>query len=57
MKSQTKKKEMRLGLISSINAAYTENEIDSLLQKTKLTEYKITKNPFSLIIKGIKKHQ
>lgn len=57
MKSQTKKKEMRLGFISSIKAAYTENEINSILQKTKLTEYKISKNPFSLIIRGIKKHQ
>jgi ubiquinone/menaquinone biosynthesis C-methylase UbiE len=55
MKMQTKKQEMRLGLIASINASYTEEEIKNILQKTKLTEFEITKNPFSLFIKGIKK--
>ena len=55
MKSQTKKKDMRLGLISSINAAYTKDELYSILQKTNLTEYEISKNPFSIFIKGIKK--
>jgi ubiquinone/menaquinone biosynthesis C-methylase UbiE len=55
MKMQTKNKEMRAGLISSINAAYTEEEIKSVLLKTKLTEFEISNNSFSLIIKGIKK--
>lgn len=55
MKLQTKNKEMRAGLIASINAAYTVEEIKDTLSKTKLTDFQISKNPFSLIIKGIKK--
>jgi ubiquinone/menaquinone biosynthesis C-methylase UbiE len=55
MKMQTKDKQMRDGLIASINAAYTREEVKNLLLKTKLTEFKILKNPFSLIIEGIKR--
>lgn len=46
-------KEMRSGLISSINAAYTEEEIKNILLKTKLSGFEISTNPFSLKVKGI----
>ena len=55
MKMQTKSKELRAGLIASINAAYTEEEIKNILLRTKLTYFEIFKNPFSLIVKGRKK--
>jgi len=55
MKMQTKYKEMQSGIILSINAEYTVKEIKDILLKTKLTEFKISKNSSSLIIKGIKK--
>jgi len=55
MKMQTKSKELRAGLIASINAAYTEKEIKEILLRTNLSDFEIFKNPFSLIVKGIKK--
>jgi ubiquinone/menaquinone biosynthesis C-methylase UbiE len=55
LKMQTKKKDLRAGLIASINAAYTEEEIKNILLRTKLSDFEISKNPFSLIVKGIKK--
>lgn len=54
MKMQTKNKEMRAGLLASLRASYTEQEINAILQKTKLRGFEISTNPFSLFIKGTK---
>ena len=49
-----KPKEMRPGLVSSINAAYTLPEIKELLARTKLQGWQVSQNPFGLAISGCK---
>ena len=50
----TKPKEMRSGLITSVNAAYIPIEIHELLQRTNLQGWSISSNPFGIIISGQK---
>jgi len=47
-------KEIRPGLISSINAAYTPTELDDLIKKTKLSGCKIAGDLIGLTIAGAK---
>lgn len=54
LKLQSKPKEMRSGLDSSLNASYVEEEVKDLLLETKLDKFEITKNPFSIKIIGSK---
>jgi ubiquinone/menaquinone biosynthesis C-methylase UbiE len=54
MKLVTKPKEIKPGLISSINAAYTADELEALLTQTKLQGYEIRKNIMGLVIGGEK---
>ena len=54
MKLVTKPKEMRPGLISSINAAYTVEEIGSILGQSNLVGYKVRSQTMGLIITGEK---
>jgi ubiquinone/menaquinone biosynthesis C-methylase UbiE len=54
MKLVTKPKEMRPGLISSINAAYTVEEIGSILGQSNLAGYKVRSQTMGLIITGEK---
>ncbi len=54
MKLVVREKEMRKGLVTSINAAYTRKELLDLLRKTEIDEFEITTNPMSLMIKGLK---
>ena len=49
-----KPKEMRPGLITSINAAYAPIEIHALLQQTCLTGWHISQNQLGLVISGQK---
>ena len=55
MKIVTKPKEIRPGLITSINASYTLKEIHPILNSTALKNSTISCNAMGLIIKGIKK--
>lgn len=48
----TQPKEMRPGLITSLNAAYTVNEITELLRHSKLSGAKVTADFFGLCITG-----
>jgi ubiquinone/menaquinone biosynthesis C-methylase UbiE len=50
----TKPREMRSGLVTSLNAAYTPTEIHALLQGTNLTGWSISKNPLGIVIAGQK---
>ncbi len=52
----TQPKEIRPGLIASINAAYLEHEILAILKQTRLCDSKSEKNPFGMTIFG-SKHQ
>ena len=54
MKLMTKPKEIKSGLISSINAAYTVDEIRELLKGTELKGYDVHKNVMGLAITGEK---
>jgi ubiquinone/menaquinone biosynthesis C-methylase UbiE len=54
MKAIAKPKEIRSGLITSINASYTPKEIQSILSGTALKNSTISCNPMGIIIKGIK---
>lgn len=54
MKRSTESGELISGLISSIKASYTKKESENLIMKSNLKEYKITTNPFSIFIKGIR---
>lgn len=51
----TTKKSMRKGLQSSINAAYTKQELESMLSDTLLSEVKVETGSFGLTITGTKK--
>jgi len=50
----TKPKEIRPGLISSINAAYTPDELKELIKGTKLEECEVSGNLIGLKITGVK---
>jgi ubiquinone/menaquinone biosynthesis C-methylase UbiE len=50
----TEPKEIRPGLDSSINAAYTPQELRELIQGTRLERCTVTSNPIGLILFGIK---
>jgi ubiquinone/menaquinone biosynthesis C-methylase UbiE len=49
-----KQKELRPGLIKSINASYTRDEVQRLLAKTRLKGASIEQSPFGLSISGRK---
>jgi len=49
-----KPKEMRPGLITSINASYTLPEIEEILLRTKLQGWQVRKNPLGIVIYGQK---
>jgi len=44
----TKPKEIRLGLITSINAAYSASELIQLVSETKFKNYEVKKNPLGI---------
>jgi len=50
----TEPKEIRPGLVSSINAAYTPQELGELVQGTKLGRCTVSSNPIGLILFGTK---
>ena len=50
----TKPKEIRPGLVTSVNAAYTPSELKELIQGTKLENCTVSKNPIGLILSGMK---
>jgi ubiquinone/menaquinone biosynthesis C-methylase UbiE len=49
-----KPKEMRPGLITSINASYTRSEIEALLARTKLRGWNVNRNLLGIVITGKK---
>ena len=54
LKLMTKPKEIRPGLVSSINASYTVQEIQSILSKTDLKSSKAKKTTMGFIVTGEK---
>jgi len=54
MKLMTKPKEINQGLVSSIDASYTVDEIRKVLEDTRLKECQIEKNIMGLVITGQK---
>ena len=52
MKLMTKPKEMKSGLLSSINASYTVDEIKEILKRTRLQGCEVQKNAIGLVITG-----
>ncbi len=54
MKLLTKPKEIKPGLVSSINASYTASEIEQILIKTNLKSFTIKNDPIGLCITGKK---
>jgi ubiquinone/menaquinone biosynthesis C-methylase UbiE len=54
LKLMTKPKEIRPGLVSSINASHTVQEIQSILSKTDLKSSKVKKTTMGFIITGEK---
>ena len=50
----TKPKEIRPGLITSINAAYTPEELRALIQGSKLENCSVSANPIGLKLTGVK---
>jgi ubiquinone/menaquinone biosynthesis C-methylase UbiE len=49
-----KPKEMRPGLISSVDASYTIAEMRTILARTKLQDWQVNQNPFGIVISGQK---
>jgi ubiquinone/menaquinone biosynthesis C-methylase UbiE len=49
-----KPKQIRPGLITSLNASYTPGEIEQLLRDTRLSGCTVKGNPIGLTIKGVK---
>jgi len=47
-------KEMRRGLVTSLNAAYTVPEIEAMLNRTKFRGWRVSKNPLGIVISGQK---
>jgi len=54
MKAVTKPKEMRPGLTSSIRAAYTAEELQSILRESHFDTYTVNKGAMGLIVTGHK---
>lgn len=54
LKRSTKPKAILPGFVSSLNAAYTQPEIQSILQESRLGKVSVVANPFSLILAGRK---
>lgn len=54
VKAVTKPKEMRPGLISSIRAAYTAEELQSILRESNFDTYTVNKGAMGLTITGQK---
>jgi len=54
MKLMTKPKEIKPGLISSINASYTVGEAQVILKETKLIESQVKKSIMGLVVTGEK---
>lgn len=54
LKLMTKPKEIRPGFVSSINASYTVQEIQSILSKTDLKSSKVKKTTMGFIVTGEK---
>jgi len=54
MKSVTKPKEIRPGLITSINASYTADEIQSILKESILPNFQVKRGIMGLVITGEK---
>jgi len=54
MKLMTKPKEIKPGLVSSINASYTVDEVQRILKETKLRECQVEKSIMGLVITGEK---
>ena len=50
----TKPREIRPGLLSSINAAYTLDDAQGLLLRTNLSGWQVRKNPMGIVISGEK---
>jgi ubiquinone/menaquinone biosynthesis C-methylase UbiE len=50
----TRPKEIRPGLITSINAAYTPDEFNELIKGTKLENYTVSGSPIGLKLTGVK---
>lgn len=56
MKMSVKPKEIRPGLITSVNAAYTADEITDIINRTEFFgHFSVSENPFGLNIAGRKK--
>jgi ubiquinone/menaquinone biosynthesis C-methylase UbiE len=55
MRTLVKSRDIKEGLLSSINAAYTAKEIEDILAKTEIENYKVYKNLIGLSIIGQKK--
>lgn len=49
-----KPKEMRPGLMSSLDASYTIAEIRTILERSKLQDWQVDQNPFGIVISGQK---
>lgn len=54
MKIMIKEKELKSGLISSVNAAYTIEEGRLILDRSKFNDYEVTQSVFGLDITGVK---
>lgn len=54
IRSTTKPKEMRSGLKSSLEAAYTKNEIGKLLNNSSLSDAEVINDFFGLTVFGMK---
>jgi hypothetical protein len=50
----TKPKEIRPGLVSSINASYTPEEIRAMLDESDLTQPTVRTVPVGLVVTGVK---
>jgi ubiquinone/menaquinone biosynthesis C-methylase UbiE len=53
----TRPKEIRPGLITSINASYVIGEVEALFARTKLQGWYVSKNPLGLVVSGQKPAQ
>ena len=55
MKMNIKKKTIKKGLLTSVNAAYLKNEIIEILYGSRLKNFEVAENAFGLMITGVKK--
>lgn len=54
MKSTVKQSSMKAGLLTSLAAAYTADEISEILFNTKLNSFRVVKSPFGMYVTGMK---